>query len=658
MSVASQLSSQKRKKSHIHSTSRRRDKRRHATSSSSASASNPNLPAGAKLLKENPYDVIALSIRYDESMNDEEILNVPLESGSLYNDRLFTAALMHLQKKSTSSSLFSTEPMSPFMASASASSPSSTSRNRATSQSREYPNPGSKIETERRQAQERAKNAALTPIILSGYLAQCSAVGNSQGSINQSHSSEDVPPRENSGYWQTTSTELVQYTQQMRRAALARVKFRKERQRIQRIATPALILGLVVGLYFYTMNNLRSFLDEYGFVDSCESTLLAESIVDDPSVSLSFYQGACREAESVAWEKLNQAQLFQYILEDCTVEDCSLAESLDEKPPLYTMHTQLQDTVIPLEDILGQQRKRKRKKTHATQYSSNNDDEYSFGVPAVKWLGDSMINRLVGDAIASTYKETTGGKTERFCLLDAGSGLSGLLFFLLDFPFREWSYTGITISHPEAIRANQLLNVHRVFPEPSTNSLKNVTIHQASFDDSLPVKSFHSIVAVESLGFSRNISKTIANLAGALKPKGSLIIVEDAVATWAKESIDLERLTNLTSKKSLLTHQDWARTLATAGLEFKEAPRDLTLEFDWMYPSDSEKPFEFVREGLQLLSQWYGRGKANAPNNNGAGARGLHLLSDLVQHSTGNYNRQVSYRRAELTLMMYTCVKK
>mmetsp|Transcript_33059 Transcript_33059/g.55421 ORF Transcript_33059/g.55421 Transcript_33059/m.55421 type:complete len:143 (-) Transcript_33059:4-432(-) len=65
---------------------RRRNKRRHVS---------PTAPVPAHL--KNPFQIINFAVRYDEAMNDESILQVPLESGSIYNQRLFTKALAHLQ---------------------------------------------------------------------------------------------------------------------------------------------------------------------------------------------------------------------------------------------------------------------------------------------------------------------------------------------------------------------------------------------------------------------------------------------------------------------------------------------------------------------------------------------------------------------------------
>ncbi|KAG7371039.1 methyltransferase domain containing protein [Nitzschia inconspicua] len=643
MSVASYSSSHRTKNDGSISLSncKRHNKRLHATSlSSSPSPPNYQLPMPHKQVL---FLLIDIAIELDEAMDDESILRVPLESGSFYNPRLFDAALSILRKNVSNKGLLhaiSTPVTAPSAASTNKKSPSKSSRDEGTKVT---------TTTTSQRSQQNLKMTPLTPIILSGFLS------NYTGGINN-RNRDQIQAIDDT---EVSSTELVQYTHQRRRAAISRLKRRKGRQRMHRIATPILVFGIALGFYFYTMRNLRMFFTEYGFVDSCETTHIFDKELDgdiarrDSIGSASSYHGACREAEAFTWEKLNQAQPFLYVLEDCTIEDCALARSLEEKIPLYTMHTQLQGKLIPLEDILG--RKRRRKRTVKTQHSNVNDYDLDFGSSAIRWLGDSLINRLVRNAISTAIKQEAVGKAERFSLLDAGSGLSGLLFSLLDFPFGEWSYLGITISQPEAARANKLLEMHKISSEFSP-SLKNVTVRQANFDDVLPPKSFHIIVAVESLGYSQNISRTIANLVGALKPKGSLIIVEDVLAPWAKNSPDIERLVNLSAKKSMLTHDDWTKTFASSGLVFNLPPRDLTLEFDSMLSSYSERTFPLIRESVRRLSQWYGR-KEIGSTSVGIGARAIHLLSDLIQRATGHNYRQTLYRQAELTLMMYTCIK-
>jgi hypothetical protein len=188
---------------------RRRDKRRHVT---------PN-----SIDLRDPYSVIALAIRFDESMGEESLLLVPLETGHIYNQKLFAKALVNLQKQT-------------------------------------------------------------------------------------------MPPRHGA----SSTTELVACCRSMRRAALARVRVRKQRQRIQRTITPVILVAGVVFLVFWSTSNVKALLIDFGFVDSC-STM------------------ACRLAEAQLWEHINPPQ----ILRDCTMEACPLMEGQEEYP-IYAMHTMVQ----------------------------------------------------------------------------------------------------------------------------------------------------------------------------------------------------------------------------------------------------------------------------------------------------------------------------
>jgi hypothetical protein len=652
MSVASQSLSPRTKDEGC-PVARCRDKHQQVLSSSTLSYnSDLPLPPAISMDLRDPFKIISLAIKYDENMNDEEILCVPLESGSLYNHRLFTAGLDFLQMRTEKSNTFDSWWRSLYKRKTSMRPCSKELLSKTTSNSNKT----------QQQPHERVTKTALTPIILSGLLSDYSCNHYISSICSNHHHCNTMRNFLNSTT--TTSTELVYYTQQMRRAALARVKLRRERYRVQCIVTPIIITGLLGCLYLYAMRKFLFIFQEYGFVDdSCERLLPGWDKIGytlstaKPSIE-KLYQNVCRESEAFAWKKLHQIQPYLSVLEDCTAVDCPLAETLAELFHLYTMHTQLQEANIPLEDILGRQRILKQMQRSTSAHDPIRDQKYVSGMP-VKWLGDSLINRLVREAIMATHKNTARSKTESFSLLDAGSGLSGLLFSLLDLPFGGWNYLGITISQPEVRLTNHLLDLHQIFPGSISGSLRNVTIQTANFDDPLPSQSFHTIVAIESLRYSQNISKTIANLAAALKPNGSLIIVEDVLAPWTKDIVEIQKMVELTSKRSLLTHQDWVESISSAGLMFQLAARDLSLEYDWMYPPHSDDPFyEFALHLSDRLSQWFGRIRNDGSSNYGTSARVIRFLSALIQHSSGNYLRQLSYHRAELTLMMYTCTKK
>jgi hypothetical protein len=689
---------------------RRREKRRHVNSTA--------------LDLRDPFEIIALAIRYDESQPQaEEILRTPIESGSIYNQRLFAKALAHLQRMTTPPVRTVTTESATTTASVSSSSRSRTKPKRPQQivhnnikdnnksdtfydtthnitqaslsvYSREVglqqeQDPGQQQQEQQEQSQQ-PQLTALTPIILSGLLTSLDDPKNPRSSSNHNNDSSTSPPTAaattTTTVVATTSTELVNYCQQMRRAALARVRLRQERLRIQRIVTPLLLCTVGLGFYFYIMSNLNLVMLEYGFLDSCEMYHHYnpnKGIDNVKTVTVDErYVMACRHAEAVAWEKLNQAHSLQFLVgagdhHFCTVDACSLADTLDEIVPLYSMHLPLQDAIVPLEDVLGRQRRQTRRKQSQRGISpvtSNGDTgDSSFGLP-VQWLGDTVVNRLVREAIVALHQPPTGSRSDSvgnlFSILDIGSGLSGTLFSFLtsEFPFPKWTYHGISISQPETRRASQLVHAHKIFSmtrgenddagassSSSSPSLVNVTIQQESFDAPLPSKAFHSMIAIESLTYSRNLTVTLQNLVSGLTSKGSLIVVDDVVAPWANPD-RIQHLINRTAKASLITHQEWLNHFSAAGLVLQQRPRDLILEyeFDWFTTFEPEKPGYIFFQNL--LQRWPGRDSPTRTNK--ASVRALHLLQDLIQQARGDHWRREAYHTADLTYMIYVCRKR
>ncbi|OEU12330.1 hypothetical protein FRACYDRAFT_244590 [Fragilariopsis cylindrus CCMP1102] len=584
----------------------------------------------------------------------EEILQIPLETGKLYhNEKLFTSAVTHLQKESKIVRWGWSHPLPP------SPSPSESAQKPSLSKNSNYTN----VETiepnerqQRRQQQQQSSTQqkspdviALTPIILSGILAN----------LNDTS--------------MATSTELVNYCVGMRRAALARVRARIKKDRIQRIAKPLLAFAAVVFLYWYAWGNLkRVLIGFYGIAtsinvnDNQRLTLSSCRSKSENNGKLNEYVKACRMTEAktfelltstnnhyhskvlaaaaAAEEKRNQQNRVpqQNTDSDIDEDDDVLDEDRrniimdlmqydddcddDTELPIYTLHTLLDDesSNIPLDYVIHNRadkparrqrqrwrRRRKNKKPtsaplHQQRYGHQHDgtgrshsDEDPYGIlsEAIQYWGDTAVNRL------------------------------------------DWSYHGIAISQPEIRRAKQLIQTF-IYPKLSlktsmkdihiddqdsshstststitTNStfpLTNVTIEQASFDDTLPSKEYTAIIAIESLAYSHNLTKTLINLAQSLKPKGTLIIVDDVVAPWAAAADGndirnndnykkIQRLIDLTGKTSLLTHQEWLQSFAAADLSLYQPPRDLMLEFgDWPIETTSSTAATAVT-GLPLI---------------------------------------------------------
>ena len=173
---------------------RRRDKRRHVSSS--------------VIELRDPFEIVGLAVRFDESRQDEALLRAPLEGGRLYdNPQRFSEVLELLQEKTRAPSRISPPKHSPSW--------------------RIWVGAAPKIESEE-------PTFAFTPIILSGLL---SAIQEQRESEQVGDSPVDV------------SSELVMSCQTMRQAALARVRFNKKYNRVQRVVLPFFCVTVLILLY-------------------------------------------------------------------------------------------------------------------------------------------------------------------------------------------------------------------------------------------------------------------------------------------------------------------------------------------------------------------------------------------------------------------------
>lgn len=645
----------------------RRDKRRHVVASSSSSHNN-----ATSLDLRNPYQVIAVAVRFDESLNDEDALRVPLETGGIYNRRLFARAVAHLEERRPSASAT----QRPFFAAAGTTSgreqppwgvvgaatadgeaefPSATATTTPSS-------PARSGDQGRRGVIAATTTFALTPIILSGLLANLESTDEGQHDGPPSH-----PPSATAtggaaaaaaSSLSPTSTDLVAYCTQMRRAALARVRLRRERQRVQRVVTPVLLVGTLAVLYLYTASNFQRALVEYGFVDSCEQADLRRT----------GYGPACRMAEAHAWEHLNRPLQFAVGDGACTVHSCPMADGPDDDyhagagVPRYAIHTRLGSSSVPLEDVQGRGRRRRKKRTTQRGVHSGGRLPGDSSALPVQWLGDTTVNRLVRDVLVESQQRTTssgrgGHGGEGFKLLDVGSGLSGTLFSLMrtDVPPQGWSYHGISLSRPEVHRARQLVEIHQV---AAVAEVAEVAIEQGSFDDPLPLGVYDFAVALESLAYSRNLTRTLLNLAGSLKPDGVLVVVDDVVSPWAGDDDGVQRMADMTAKASLVTHEAWLSSFRSAGLQLHRPPRDLTLEFDLLDEAGTAPAAPSFPSWSDLAYGMSQKWSPHRSNESSVSVRAVHLVQDLVQNARGRSMRQAAFRRSDLALYMYVVVRK
>jgi SAM-dependent methyltransferase len=161
----------------------------------------------------DPYWVITLAIRYDESLagDDDEIFNVPLESGPIYNQKAFAKALQELQEKTA------------------------------------VPRKNGPRKHDASTGDEQ-RIQAITPVILSGLVA----------AIQDRTETENGP----------SAVDLVAYCRRMRRAASTRHQQRKQRRRIQRIVAPFVLSGILVSVVFWSTMSVRNALMDYKILGS------------------------------------------------------------------------------------------------------------------------------------------------------------------------------------------------------------------------------------------------------------------------------------------------------------------------------------------------------------------------------------------------------
>ena len=398
-----------------------------------------------------------------------------------------------------------------------------------------------------------------------------------------------------------------------------------------------------------------------------------------------------------------------------------------------------------------QQHNHQKEDGRKTDHDCKNHDGYAAYESlslAVQFWGDTTVNRVLRKAIVDahyqTLSESSPTKTNKrnqkksesnknnkeMKILDVGSGLSGTLFSLCspEFPFSNWSYHGITISQPEVRRATQLVDTAirpilsplsstrrmgnddnpikdscDVLTSPNSVPLTNITIQQASFDDPFPPEEYTTMIAIESLAHSNNITHTLINLANSLEPKGILIVIEDVVAPWAVTSRnndkdgenkndggshrndDVQTMTNLSAKPALITHEEWLKSFSAAGLTLHRPPRDLMLEFD-SWPIEStrsatatavtglpfislllgDRPWYSTGHGLlKNLIDWFGSGltsrvdaSSSVDDDGNIANRALLLMEDMLQNDRGNAYRKVLHNRGDLGYYMYVCIKR
>jgi hypothetical protein len=684
---------------------RRRDKRRHIS---------PN-----SLDLRNSFDYVALAIRFDESRPEsEQLLQTPLEDGRLYDNSMsFTQALEYLQKKTAPPARL-LSPQVPFVnwqasaahkrkvkadtmapiydsqasvahkraVRAESMAPTATSSSNLAvegqipsrqNQMAQYralqQQPRLTAEREaalQQQTQPQETNrvlphlppVALTPIILSGLLA---AIKDEQVANTNSNSNNNVDTSNNNTNSKTTNkqqnqdtcSELVLYCLSMRRAALHRVRHRRQRHVIQRIVLPIGSLLLLICVLARNLHVYMQQLHDLSYIESCDAT--------------GKYRPACRLSEGHLHKKyrthllhLREAQrdaVNNNRTFACPGTDCwhEVVDHMSMEAP-FALHTALRQDLISVQEVdaphpstwqEGTGYFNRRVRTPGIRYVDKS---------RVKWLGNTVVNRLVRLALDEFMPQA--GLQRR--ILDVGCGVAGSFFTLYQPPpplsemkqerpragvhyKNRLVYTGITNSQAEATMARELILLHNI------TNLKDVKIDVKSFDDPLP-RGFTATIAIESLSYSRHMMATLNNLMEATIAGGILIVVDDVV-------VDLSRLRHrMPAEKdprpSLMMHKEWMAAFDHVGCEVI-LMRDLSLEYELM--GDPSLRPETAADGNSfdwlipywLVENWMKRSR------NAALRRVAEMHEDRAAAVEAYAARRQAYADSNMGYHMYVCRK-
>ena len=563
----------------------------------------------------------------------------------------------------------------------------------------------------------------------------------------QKHQQQHPPPASSSSTF-PNSTELVTACNSMRRAAIVRVKYLNRRKRISKLLSPVVLIIGMICLYWWTMSSIQFVVLDLGYIESCRPPVRGSVVASTTSTTTArtntnlpsyHYQDACRLAGANLWEKLYPSyfthRYYQEYYEmkeeptpnsetktaggmtppnsSCNLDECStsvvVVEGQDPRP-FYAMHTQLAQTIIPLDQVVG--RRGRRDLHRSSSYSTTSSKRYNAATTAaelrrimlhknsggssgssssssspntgystpLQWLGDTIVNGLVREALdeyltslVSTSTQSSSASSTTVSLLDVGCGIGGTLYSLVPPPSPSFAsltstsvfgkdttqlvYRGISINGPEINQARRLSRLHGLANnnnnDKASSSFPAKTVHEVqffeqSFDDPLPPiagsgasssnsyyysgnrgdqNKYMSMVAIESLSYSHNISATLSNLASSLKRGGILIMVDDVVAPWASQrstgandnvrdrsnggatnkaatSLDpLKELKQVSARHSLLTHDEWTSHFESNGFVIQHT-RDLGLEFDLPHAQPSFST-SFGSTSTSSSSRWF-----------------------------------------------------
>ncbi len=396
---------------------RGREKRRH-------------LAASAIDLRD-PFELISLAVRFDESLENEALLRTPLERGSFYDTQQFVEVLEFLREQTKPSS-------------------------RSSQQSSFF---------------QKNQRVAVTPIILSGVLS----------TIQSQHELSDKCP-----YSMSLSSELVAACQTMRHAALSRLRTKKQRGRTQRVVIPFFCVTVLITIYVGSLLELKELVSKLGFVDSCNEASLnvfADNATND------YYHKVCRISDALLWD---QYKAYSLKLDgSCSMgEDLCyhnmLRDRYREAP--FSMHATLPQELITVEE-LGSSAFSKLI-AGFNQHSSKRT--MTKGKTDISWLGDTNVNRAVVQALQQYLPSDTrlfvldvgcgvGGTLYPLVSTYASTAETN----------RKFRYYGISLSMAEIDFARRLAAYHDIASDVAVFEQKNfdAPLSPATFSAVLAVES-------------------------------------------------------------------------------------------------------------------------------------------------------------------------
>jgi Methyltransferase domain len=498
---------------------------------------------------------------------------------------------------------------------------------------------------------------ALTPVVLSGLITalqhqrqeeeDASRQGTAEASADAIGPAEDL------------SSELVLHCHALRRAALRRAKIRNGRKQVRRFVPPLALTLAVVIAYLRSIRHMRSSLHKLRYVRSCESSLL---LVEDSRQ----YEATCRHAETDLWDRYGTDLL--------DLPDSSVALSLQQ---VAAMHTVLTRPTLSRQDVEAGRRIHSNAAQGPTTFDRNRQQRGQ----------ESTVNRLVREAVEKHRDPNLG-----LSILDVGCGVGGTLYSLLP-PYvnatldirgsatssRPFRYRGIALSAAEVHHATQLA-AHRAdvlaqldvaFEQRSFDSpLRRLQSNQSNATDPGP---YTVMVAIESLSYSRNLKETIANLLSSLASGGIMVIVDDVVLPSDAGRVAVDPGFR---RPSLVTHQTWNSLLVEHNCTMLEG-YDLTFEHEIVWTADLPSasaakaamtfgpafwPLSFVLNAIASSSEtlwrrgvWWERWFAASA----ASRRMVQLHDDRAEHARAARKRIEEYQvRDSLSYHLYVCRKQ